>query len=202
MKLGRHHFRAGARAPRPGLRRHRRRAPRWSTSPSRASAAPCRPGHRLPLRRLARAGLHGRGDERRLRVQAPAGSGADRLAHGRDWATSSPRSSPSSAPRPDCASVTAPAGASRSTWPCSTPWWPCSTSSPTSGPWACPWARRGPASCTASGPPTGGSCCRCCARTSGPTWPGPSAGRSGPTTPASPPAGLAGPPRVGHPARP
>ena len=34
---------------------------------------------------------------------------------------------------------------------------------PTSGPWACPWARRGRASCTASGPPTAGSCCRCCA---------------------------------------
>ena len=34
---------------------------------------------------------------------------------------------------------------------------------------------------------TGGSCCRCCGRTSGPTWPAPSAGRSGPTTRASPP---------------
>ena len=42
------------------------------------------------------------------------------------------------------------------------------------------------ASSTASAPPTAGSCCRCCGRTSGPTWPAPSAGRSGPTTRASP----------------
>ena len=75
--------------------------------------------------------------------------------------------------------------ASVSTSPCSMPWSPCSTSCPTSGPWACRWGPRGPASCTGSAPPTAGSCSRCCGRTSGPTWPGRSTGPSGPTTRAS-----------------
>ena len=72
------------RAPRPGLRGRGRRAPRRRLPLHlglRPRGAGGHPG--LPLRRLARAGLHRRGDERRLRVQAPRGATADRLAHGR-----------------------------------------------------------------------------------------------------------------------
>ncbi len=66
------------------------------------------------------------------------GAAADRLRPWGGWATSSPRSSPSSARWPRCANATGRDGRSGSTWPCSTPWWPCSTSCPTSGRWACP----------------------------------------------------------------
>ncbi len=75
-----------SRAARPGLRRHGGRA-RHRGLPVDLGLRARRPGGHagLPLRRLARAGLHGRSHERCLRVQAPRGPAT---RSGPPWAAS------------------------------------------------------------------------------------------------------------------